>query len=283
MGAPEVPADRAAFAERIRLQMAARYSGVEIDVDPARFALLVNAPGIDAVLPLTPLQNACAHQPERAATLIAAYVASIENHLAPERAPRLATGRLVWCVRNRSYLGGMSRAGELLTREIAADLIAFVAEDMPGSLMRGVPRGDWAAAGLSDDAVQTAAGANTERRFAALAERVRTVDRLPADGWRMAGDPLFQSSIVTVPGVLAAFAERAGGDVLLGVPDRGVALAVAAAQPGAKRFGRRLLAEWREAMNPCSHQMLVTDGASLRAIDVPRRRAGAIVLPWLEG
>ena len=46
--------------------------------------------------------------------------------------------------------------------------------------------------------------------------------------WRMAGDTLFQGSILMAPDVIRAFVERAGGDVLIGVPDRGVALALPA-------------------------------------------------------
>jgi hypothetical protein len=274
--------DRGSFAERIRRQIGARYRANEIDIDASRFALRVSAPGIDAVLPLAPLHHACLREPQRAAELIAGYIASIENQLAPARPAALGTSRLVWCLRNREYLRGMTRAAELLTSEVAADLVAFVAEDLPGSLMRGVPRDEWTKAGLSESDVRAAAAANIARRFTALVTRIREAERIPADGWRMAGDPLFQGSALMVPAVLAAFVRRAGGDVLLGVPDRGVVLAVAAAQPGAERFGRRLLREWREAMNPCSHQVLVTDGTALKAAGAQRRRAGSLLLPWLE-
>ena len=278
----EALADREGFAERIRLQVASRYRATEIDVDQARFSLRVNAPGIDADLPLAPLQHACLREPGRSAAIIAEYIASIENKLAPRPAASLATGRLLWCVRSRTYLQGVSRAAELLTRDVAGDLIAFVAEDLPGSLMRGLPRDEWSDAGRTDADIRGAADENTARRFARLVTRIRDADRVPADGWRMAGDPLFQGSVLLVPGLLAAFVERAAGDVLLGVPDRGVVLAVPAEQPGAQRFARRLLREWRESMNPCSHQVLVTDGASLRPADPERRRQGAFVLPWLD-
>jgi hypothetical protein len=97
----------------------------------------------------------------------------------------------------------------------------------------------------------------------------------------MAGDTLYQGSILMAPDVLRAFVERAGGDVLIGVPDRSIALAMPAALPAAQRFAQRVLREWREAMNPCSRDMLLTDGESLRP--VPRRRAAAaaMILPWL--
>ena len=97
-------------------------------------------------------------------------------------------------------------------------------------------------------------------------------DRIPADGWRVASEPLFQGSLLMAPAVLAAFAERAGGDVMLGVPDRGVVLALPAALPSAERFERRVLREWREAMNPCSRELLITDGPI--AARVSRRIAG---------
>ena len=147
--------------------------------------------------------------------------------------------------------------------------------------MRGVPRPEWVDAGLGDPDVRDIADENTAQRFAKLVERIRGTDRIPADGWRMAGDPLFQGSILKAGSVLAAFADRAGGDVLLGVPDRGVALAIPATQPAAERFHARVLREWREAMNPSSREVLVTDGTSLRAVPRRRGRTSAFILPWL--
>jgi len=259
----------------------ARYRGVDIDVDEPRFSVRVRAPGVDATLPLAPLQHACVRDPARAGSLIAEYVASVEAQLTPRTGTALSTGRLLWCVRSDRYLQSIERVGELMTHSIGAGMTAFVAEDLPASIMRGVPRGEWARAGLSDDAVRQAAGANTARRFIKLVERIRGAERIPADGWRMAGDALFQGSILMAPDVLRAFVERAGGDVLIGIPDRGVALAIPAALPAAQRFTPRVLREWREAMNPCSRDVLLTDGETLRP--VPRRRtpAAAMILPWL--
>ena len=45
--AGDSPGDRAAFAERLRLQLASRYSDISVDIDPARFALRVHRPGLD--------------------------------------------------------------------------------------------------------------------------------------------------------------------------------------------------------------------------------------------
>ncbi|MBV8301290.1 MAG: hypothetical protein JOY68_05155, partial [Candidatus Dormibacteraeota bacterium] len=127
-----------------------------------------------------------------------------------------------------------------------------------------------------------AASANTERRFARLAMRLREADRVPLDGWRMSADTLFQSTILVAPALLRALVERCAGPVLIGVPDRGVALAIPASAAGAQRFAQRLLREYRESMNPLSPAVLVADGEGLRE-EPRRRRATTAVMPWLEG
>jgi len=281
MAAANGLADRDAFAQRIKLQLASRYRGVTVEVDPARFALHVTAPGIDSTLPLSPLHHACLREPERAPALITEYVGSVERQLTPRTGTELSTRRLLWCVRARAYLADLARASDLLVLDIATTLSAFVAEDVPGSIMRGVPREEWDARGLSDDEVRAIASVNTEERFAPLVRRINTIERIPADGWRMAGDVLYQGSVLMAPLVLAALVERSAGDVLVATPDRGVVLAIPAAQPNAERFHRRVLREWREAMNPCSHEVLRTDGVTLSSVPRARARAGALVLPWL--
>jgi hypothetical protein len=274
--------DRSAFAERIRIQLVSRYSGATVDVDPDRFALRVRASGIDTTLPLAPLHHAVLRDPARTPALISAFVASVESQLTRQSPAAFAPTRVLWCVRTRGYLEGIGRAGDLLVREVAADLIAFIAEELPASIMRGVPRDEWRDAGYSDDAVSAAADRQIAERFAQLARRISAVDRIPADGWRIASDVLFQSSVVVAPTVLEALTARAGGDVLLAVPDRSVALALPASLPSAVRFARRVLREWREAMNPCSHEVFVTDGSSLRALPRRKPRAAALVMPWLQ-
>ncbi len=184
-------------------------------------------------------------------------------------------------MRNERFLAGHGRAGDLLRVPVAADMAAFVAEELPGSIMRGVPRDEWTALQLSDDDVQCAATANTAERFEPLVGRIARTDRIPADGWRVASDPLFQGSLLLAPRVLGALAERAGGDVLLGVPDRAAVLALPASLPSSDRFQRRVLKEWREAMNPCSREVLITDGHRLRAVSRRSRTSGPVVLPWL--
>jgi hypothetical protein len=80
--------------------------------------------------------------------------------------------------------------------------------------------------------------------------------------------------------VLRAFVERSGGDVLIGLPDRAVALVIPARLPAAEMFGRRVLQEWRDAMNPCSREVLRSDGTSLTVVERGRRTTS--LLPWLN-
>jgi hypothetical protein len=273
--------DRGAFAERVRLQLRARYHSAHVEVDSARFALHVSGSGLDLTLPLAPLYHSCERHPDWVPALISEYVASVEQQLTPQPAVALASSRLLWCVRNERSLAKLGRAGDLMRVPVGADITAFAAEELPGSIMRGVPRDEWTAAGMSDDDLQRVATANTAARFEPLVGRIAQTDRIPADGWRVASEPLFQGSLLMAPAVLAAFAARAAGDVLLGVPDRGVVLALPAALPSAARFERRVTREWREAMNPCSRELLITDGRSLRALSRRTRVSGPVVLPWL--
>jgi len=277
------PEDRTAFAERIRLQLAARYRDMTVSVEPARFAVRMAAPGIDTLLPLSPLHNAVQRQPGRTAALIADFVRAAEGQLQPSAGVGFSTARVLWCVRSRGYLDDLSRAGELLTREVGGDLVAFVAETLPGSIMRGIPRGDWQHRGLDDAAVVAAADRNTAERFAGVAPRILAAERVARDGWQYHGDPLFAGSIVLVPAVLRAWADRAGGEVLIGVPDRALVLAIPAGSPGAERFQRRVLQAYRDAMTPCSRDMLVTDGSALRVQPrEERRRRGPAIMAWLQ-
>lgn len=282
MTAP-TPDDRAAFAERLRVQLAARYRDQTVSVDPARFALRLTGGGVDATLPLTPLHSATVREPQRTSALIADFVRAAEAQLTPRPGAGFALARVLWCVRSRAYLDDLSRAGELLRRDLAGDVVAFVAEALPGSIMRGIPRGDWESRGITAEEVAAAADRNTAARFASVAERVRASDRVPADGWQYAGDTLFAASAVMVPDVLRAFVDKAGGDVLLGIPDRALLLAVPAAAPGAERFPRRVQQAFRDAMTPVSRDVLITDGTGVRfAGRESRRRRGPQLMAWLQ-
>ena len=278
--AGDAPGDRAAFAERLRLQIAARYSGATADIDAARYSLRVRGPGLDVTLPLSALHAACQRQPARTATLIADFVRSVEASMVPRPAERLSLSGVLWCVRSRRYLTSLARSEELLAERIGADMVAFIAESLPGQVMRGVPRAEWESADMDVAIVRRAADENTAARFTRVIQRVAAIERIPADGWRLAGDSLYQGSIVMVDALLRAFVERSGGDVLIGLPDRAVALVIPAALPAAEGFGRRVLQEWRDAMNPCSREVLRSDGRELRVVEHGRRPTS--LLPWLN-
>jgi hypothetical protein len=276
----DAPGDRAAFAERLRLQVAARYSGTAVEIDPARYCLRVRGPGVDIALPLAALFAACERQPARTAALIADFVRSAEASMVPRPAETVSLSRVLWCVRSRRYMASLARSEELLQDSIGTDMVAFIAESLPGQVMRGVPRAEWEAAGMDVAAIRRAADQNTATRFTRVVERIGAIERIPADGWRLSGDSLYQGSIVMVDAVLRAFVERSGGDVLIGLPDRSVALVIPAALPGAELFSARVVQEWRDAMNPCSREVLRSDGRTLRVLEHGRRPTS--LLPWLN-
>ena len=281
-----VPADlhdRHGFAERLRLQLESRYRGMSATVDDGRFALRVRGPGVDALLPLSPVHLECQRDPVHTAELVAAWVRSVERQLSASAPTQFAFARLVWCVRSRSYLEELARADELLRVDVGAEMFAFVAESLPGSVMRGVPRDEWAAKGVSDAQVRDAADQNTAARFASLPERIRTAERVPRDGWRLSGDALFQGSVLMIPAVLDAFAARSGGEVLLAVPDRALTLALPVTSERVSAFTHRVNQAYREAMTPCSRRLLVTDGLRLReAPPNTGTRRGPDLMAWLR-
>ena len=278
--AADSPGDRGTFAQRVRLQLLSRYPGATVDIDAARYALRVHAPGIDIALPLAALHNGCERQPARTAALLADFVRSVEARLVPQAADPVAVSRLLWCVRSKRYLTGLARSGELLSVAVGGDIVAFIAESLPGSVMRGVPRTELETVSGGVAAVHRAADENTRARFARVMERIAAIERIPADGWRMAGDSLYQGSIVMVQPLLRALVERAGSDILVGLPDRGVALVLPASLPAAESFGRRVLQEFRESMNPCSREVLRCDGETVRVVEHGRRATS--LLPWLN-
>jgi len=274
--------DREAFAQRLRTQIAARYRAASVEVDPAAFGIRVRDGGGATLLALAPLHQAVVRDPASAPRLISNFVASVEKQLGATAPLELSTARLLWCVRAGGDIEKLARSGDLLTHDVGGGLVAFVAESLPASIMRGVPRQEWEAQAVRDDDVRRIANENTGARFAPLVERIRRADRVPRDGWRIASDPMFQGSVLMVPAALRALCDLARGDVLLAVPDRGLVLAIAARLSGADRFARRVLREWREAMNPCSRELLITDGAQLRAVPRRSRRVPTLVMPWLQ-
>jgi len=251
-----------------------------VDIDPARYSLRVHRPGLDITLPLAALHRACERQPARTAALITDFVRSAEASMVPQAAEAISLARVLWCVRSQGYLDSLARSGELLAERIGGDIVAFIAESLPGQVMRGVPRAEWESSGIDEAAVRRAADENTATRFTRVLERIAAITRIPADGWRLAGDSLYQGSIVMVPAVMRGLVERSGGDILIGLPDRALALVIPAALPAAETFGRRVLQEWRESMNPCSREVLRSDGSTLRVVEHGRRTPS--LLPWLN-
>lgn len=189
-----------------------------------------------------------------------------------------ALARLLWCVRTTGYLATVKRSDELLSKSLGGDLVAFVAETLPGSWMRGVPREDWSET-HTDVAISGAADANTASRFGELVARIEATERIPADGWKLSSDGLFQGSVLLLPEVLQAFVARAQCDVLLANPDRSQLLVVPITAPSADRFAMRAAREWREAMNPVSREVLISDGSTIQLVG--RKRSRLDLLPWL--
>jgi hypothetical protein len=272
---------REEFAERVRRQVASRYLDTEIAIDARGFAIRLTAPGVDVSLPLTPLFHECQRRASETPSLISAFVREIESRLNPARETALSPSGLLWCVRTDTYLAESARSGELITREVAGDLVAFVARPIPVNAMRGVAAHELDAAGLDREAVTAAAQANTARRFESLLERIQNIDRVPGDGWRISVDELFCGSALLVPEVRRALVEKAQGEVLLAVPDRSVVLVLPVSAKSAPRFQMRATREWREAMNPCSRQVLRSDGESILASPPEVKPRG--VLSWLAG
>ena len=274
--------DRDAFLQRIATQVRARYDQVAVAPDRPRFALQLTGSGISATLPVAPLYNACVREPRRTTALIAEFVRTVERQMQAPDVLALVPSQLLWCVRSRASLRNVQRAAELVTRELPGDLVAYIAERLPGPAMRGVPLSDLEAAEIDESTARERADRQTARHFASVPGRIRGAERIPADGWRLSSDQLYQSSVLVAPDVLAAFAERAGGDVLLAVPDRAMVLALPAALPNAERFGMRVTRAYREAMNPCSRDVLITDGTRLKLADAGRRRRRVELLPWIR-
>jgi len=272
---------RGDFAERVRKQIASRYAGSEISVDTEGFAMHLKAPGIDISLPLTPLFHECLRNQEQTPSLISAFVSDVEKRINPRDEVEYSLAGLLWCIRTRDYLSDSARAGELISKTVAGDLVAFVARRIPVNAMRGVAQSEWESAGLTSDAVTAAADTNTAEMFASLLERINRIDRVPGDGWRISVDELFCGSAVLVPEIRRALVEKAQDEVLVAIPDRSVVLVLPASAESAPRFQMRATREWREAMNPCSRQVIRCDGEQLATAQAtaPSR----VLLDWLPG
>src|SRR5258708_16468257 len=135
MGASDEIADRDAFAERVRIQLAARHPQLTVVADTSRYGLRLTGPGVDVRLPLLPLQAACIRDPSRAALLIADFVRQTETGITPTTPTAVPLARLTWCVRTTEYLSDHSREGDLLVREVARSLGPVAVRQPPHSVM----------------------------------------------------------------------------------------------------------------------------------------------------
>src|SRR5437879_1414719 len=119
---------REAFLERLRLQLEARYTGLEVEAEPARFAVRLRGAGLDTSLPLTPLYEDCLRAPSRTPRRIIDFVNAAAGQLARRAPGGLSLSRVLWCVRTAEYLEDHSGAPDLLTAPVAGPLVAFAAE-----------------------------------------------------------------------------------------------------------------------------------------------------------
>jgi hypothetical protein len=267
------------FAARIRTQLQARYGGVEITVDERAFSTHITGAGIDSQLSLSPLYRACEKDPEAAARLIATWISSIESELTPHSDRPYAPSRLLWCVRSQDYLEEHSGHELLVKRELGDDLVAFVAESLPGSIMRGIPRVEIEAAGDDWREVMIAADIGTDARFSALVQRLEGSSRIPADGWKLSTDSLFAGSAFLCSAALQRLVATSGGAILLGNPDRALSMAIAVNALGAPDFSETMLDLFRQAMNPSSKAVFWSDGIHLLAL--PMRERGVGFEEWI--
>src|SRR5260370_4919070 len=125
MGASDEIADRDAFAERVRIQLAARHPQLTVVGDTGRYGLRLTGTGVDVRLPLHPLQAACLRDPSRAALLIADFVRQTETGITPSTPPAVPLAPLTWCGRTPAYLSDHSPEAALLVRPVAGSLPAF--------------------------------------------------------------------------------------------------------------------------------------------------------------
>lgn len=256
---------RRQFQERIVVQLRSRYPAWEFLPLPHGFAVVGRRDRHSVSFSLTTLHQAVSRPGAAVPEEISRFVAEAAPRLAvaesgaPEGAPDPTT--LVWCVRTERVIGRYQRSGELLTRPLPAGLVAFVAEALPGEIMRGVSLVEAEHAGLAASELESRADQNTAVRLDSWRQRLGATP--PQQRWLFTEDVLFSSSLLLVPDFLAAVADRGGGTALLLAPDRGVL--VAAVREGAdpdqlRHIGRRL---YGRASSPLIPQLLTTNGREI--------------------
>ena len=256
---------RRQFQERILVQLRSRYPAWEFRAVPDGFAVTGSRDRHTVSFSLTTLHQAVGRPGATVPDEISRFVASAAPRLAAaeegagEAAPDPTT--LVWCVRTEKVIRRYPRAGELLTRALPGGLLAFIAEALPGEIMRGVSSLEAGRSGLGEEQLLASADQNTRVRLDSWRERLRAEP--PHGRWLFTEDVLFSSSLLLVPEFLEAVAARGGGRALLLAPDRGIL--VAAVREGAdpdqlRHIGRRL---YGRATSPLIPQLLTTDGRQL--------------------
>jgi hypothetical protein len=271
---------RQQFVERILAQLRSRYPSWEFREHEQGFGVTALKDHARVAISLTTLHQAVQREGAVVPQEILRFVQAVAPRLSSAEAgeggladaPQPDT--IVWCVRTRKVINRYPRAQELLTREMAAGLTAFVAEALPGEIMRGVSRDEAARGGLSPEALLEAADRNTAVRLQGWRELLAAP---PTHGrWLFTQDSLFSSSLLLVPEFLQAAAARGRGSALLLAPDRGVVvvgLDEGENAPQMRHIGRRL---YGRATSPLSPQLLASDGQSVflhPSETVPRR-------PW---
>ncbi len=273
---------RQQFQERILTQLRARYPGWQFSAGADDFAAVATQGEARVLLSLTTLYQRTRLPGASVPEQISAYVAGVARRLSAQAAAAetsaLDPERLVWCVRTERTIGAYSRAPELCLRSLPAGLVAFVAEALPGEVMRGVSVRDAAQAGVDQDQLTSAADRNTDlrlHRWREVLAKSRERDR-----WLFTEDVLFSSSLLVVPAFLRALAHRGGGRAMLSAPDRG--MVVAAVGPGMspellRHSVRRI---YTLADSPLTPRLLATDGHSLE-LD-PSEQAQSQLPSWLS-
>ncbi len=267
MAAPRLDPTRQEFLDRLLVQMRSRYPSWSFTASEEGFALVGRKDRARLTLSLTGLHSAALAAGPRVPEEITKFVAAAGPRLsAAEGSPDSDDetpdpSALVWCVRTSRMIDRYPRAKELLTRPLPGGLVAFVAEALPGEIMRGVSRIAAGGGGISDIELQNSADQNTALRLASWRQKTSVVPR--AGRWLFTDDVLFSSSLLLVPEFLSEVAKLGGGAASLVVPDRGVLVAAIGEGAAPAQLGHLARRLYGRSTSPLSPQLLVTDGVSV--------------------
>ena len=267
MAASRLDPTRQEFLERLLVQMCSRYPAWVFCGADESFAIVGRKDRVRLTLSLTGLHAATLVAGARVPEEITRFVAAAGPRLSAAEESPTSEGEtpdrsaLVWCVRTARVIERYPRANELLSRPMPAGLIAFVAEALPGEIMRGVSRLAAARGGIPDAELMTSADRNTAVRLDSWRQKLAAPPR--AGRWLFTDDVLFSSSLLLVSDFLSEVADKGGGHASLVVPDRGVLVAAIAegANPAQLRHVARRL--YGRSTSPLSPQLLATDGGTI--------------------